>query len=264
MTDSDEIYRLHNAEVKREGTTILNVDDFVLKRGETLVVLGPNGSGKSTLINILTREILPLYREEPPIRIYGQDRIIVSDMRKLIGVVSGVMQEQISVQLPVIDIVLGGFFGTLGLTRTTHVEPWMERKALQALAELGIADLKDRLIPTLSTGQARRVLVARAIIHDPEVLVFDEPCSGLDPQAMYHVRTMLSSLADMGKTLILVTHHVEDIVPQFTRVALVKNARLIADGPKEEVLTSQNLQDLFEFPLELTEKDGRYHIWERF
>lgn len=260
--NNQPIFQLHNAQVMRAGNIILDVDDFALYPGETVVVLGPNGSGKSTFIQVLTREILPLYKEEAPVKIYGQERIIIDDIRKLIGVVSGTMQDQITVHLPVLEIVVGGFFGTLGLPQRKQVAPEYFKKAEQALQELGIAHLKDRDMVTLSTGQARRVLVARSIIHNPDVLVFDEPCTGLDPKAMWQVRNMLSELAQQGRTLILVTHHVEDIVPEFKRVVLLRDAHILLDGPKREVLTTENLMQLFEFPLQLTENNGRYHIWE--
>ena len=174
------LFRIRDASVVRAGSIILHVDDFTLAEGEHLALLGPNGAGKSTFIKLLTREVMPLYRDAAPVVFRGNERPTLADIKSCFGVVSASMHEQISVHLPVIDIVCGGFFGTLGLPRGVQVDAAMRAASLDALEKLGIADLSARDVLTLSTGQVRRVLVARELVHDPQVLVFDEPCTGLD------------------------------------------------------------------------------------
>lgn len=262
--DSTEIFKLTDVDVVRDGRTILHVDDLTINKGEALTVLGPNGSGKSTLINVLTRVILPLYKENPPVLIYGCPRPITEEMRSVIGVVSHLEQDKAAVHLSVHEVLLGGFFGSLGVPRhkKSLVEQWMEDKVFEVAEAVGVQHLLKRDMKTLSTGQQRRVLIGRSLIHNPEVLVFDEPCSGLDPQAMYEVRQTIERLAQAGKTIILVTHQIEDIMPSISRVIMIKDGAILCDGDKIAALTVNRLTELFGFPLTLHERNGRYQLWE--
>lgn len=267
MTDplkaADELLSIRGADVVRDGRTILHVDEFVLRAGEHVAILGPNGAGKSTLINLLTRDILPLWADPYPVLFRGQPRIVLAEARRLLGVVSSSWQETVRVHLSVREVVLGGLFGALGVP--PHLESSVTERdradTERAMAEVGISALADRDMTTLSTGEARRALVARALVHDPSVLVLDEPCAGLDPTAAWNLRGAMRELADGGRTLVLVTHHVEDIVRQVERVVLVQDARIVADGPKADVLTSEGLSTLFGVPLEIAERDGEYRLW---
>ena len=254
------LFSIHDAQVVRAGKTILNVEDFALAEGEHMALLGPNGAGKSTFVQLLTREVFPLYRDEPPVRFRGEARPLLEDIRSSLGIVSATMHDQVRVHLPVVEIVMGGVYGTLGLPMRTRIDASVKGRALDALGRLGIADLAARDIMTLSTGQARRVLVARELVRDPQVLVFDEPCTGLDPQGMYHLRKTMSALAAEGRSIILVTHYPEDIVPEIGRVVLIKDAVVYADGPKEELLTSDVMSGLFGVPLTVVEHDGWYGL----
>lgn len=254
------LFRIRDASVVRAGSIILHVDDFTLAEGEHLALLGPNGAGKSTFIKLLTREVMPLYRDAAPVVFRGNERPTLADIKSCFGVVSASMHEQISVHLPVIDIVCGGFFGTLGLPRGVQVDAAMRAASLDALEKLGIADLSARDVLTLSTGQVRRVLVARELVHDPQVFVFDEPCTGLDPQGMYQIRSTMRALAEEGRSVVLVTHYPEDIVPAIERVVLIKDAAILADGSKRDLLTDETMSDLFDAPLRVEERDGWYAI----
>jgi len=258
---SAPLFELRNARVLRDGRAILEVGRFSVVEGEHLAVLGPNGAGKSTLIKLLTRDILPCWVDPPPVLVRGQSRVAVQEARRLIGTVSADAQEQADVVLPARDIVLGGFFGSLGVPIRSTTTQEQEHRALSALGELEIAHLAERTMNTLSTGEARRVVFARALVHNPAVLVLDEPCAGLDPHAAHHVRLAISSLARGGRSLVLVTHHVEDIVPEIERVVLVQDGGIVADGPKSELLTSDRLGSLFDIPVRLEERKGHYRLW---
>lgn len=260
--DATPFLRLRDAVVRRSGREILRVDDFTLAEGESIALLGPNGSGKSTFVNLITREVMPLFRDEPSVLFRGDPRPTLIDVRRALGIVSSSMQNEISVHLPVIDIVAGGLTGTLGLP--FHIPPERAQQAREtskrSLSLLGIASLADRDIMTLSTGQARRVLIARALVSDPDTLVFDEPTTGLDPEGMFYVRRSLRALAQMGKGVVLVTHYPEDIVPEITRIVLVKDGLVFADGPKERVLTNDTMTELFDIPVQITCKNGYYAL----
>ncbi|WP_101721104.1 ABC transporter ATP-binding protein [Eggerthella timonensis] len=250
-TRTPPFFELHNAVVQRAGAPILSIESFELAEGEHLALLGPNGSGKSTFVKLITREVLPLHRDEPPVRFRGRDRATLAEVKQSLGVVSSSMQDQIAVHLPSVDVVAGGLFGTLGVpVRADDAAVDDARvRALGAMELLGVDDLASRDIMTLSTGQARRVLIARALVHDPDALVFDEPCTGLDPEGMYYVRSSMRTLAQAGKSIVLVTHYPEDIIPEIKRVVLLKDGLVHADATKESLMNDQVMSDLFDVPL---------------
>lgn len=243
--------QLHDAVVRRGGREILHIDDFTLEEGENIALLGPNGAGKSTFVKLITREVAPLHRDVPPVRFRGNPRATLADVRRALGIVSASMQDQVSVHLPARDIVAGGLTGTVGLplrVEQAEAEDAL-RKADETLAAIGIANLADRDIMTLSTGEARRVLIARALVSDPGALIFDEPTTGLDMGGMYHVRATMSALAQAGKGIVLVTHYPDDIVEEIDRIVLLKDGRIYADGPRQELLDPKVLYPLFDIPL---------------
>ncbi len=263
VTDARTLLELSDAVVVRDGREILHVDSLAFREGEHVAILGPNGAGKSTLIGLLTRDILPLWRERPPVRFLGQERIELAEARRLLGIVSSSWQDVVDVHLPAFEVVLGGRFGALGVPPhlRAQVTDADEAAANSALDELGVAHLTSRDMTTLSTGEARRVLIARALVHDPAVLVLDEPCAGLDPTAAWHVRAAMRTLAQRGRTLVLVTHHVEDVVRAVERVVLLSDGRIAADGSKGDVLTGERLSGLFGVPIVLEEREGEYRAW---
>lgn len=257
---SQPLLRFAEAVVVRGGSPILSIDSFVLNEHENIAVLGPNGSGKSTFIKLITREVFPLHRDDPPVLFRGNERVLLTEVKQCIGVVSSTMQDQITVHLPVIEVVCGGLFGTLGVLPHCNVSDESKAQAYRALELMGVDDLAGRDIKTLSTGQARRVLFARALVHDPDVLVLDEPCTGLDPEGMYHIRQSMRTLTQAGKSIVLVTHYPEDIVPEISRVVLLKNGEIFADGPKGDLLTDATMTALFEVPLQIQRRQEYYSL----
>ena len=257
---TQELLRLHDAKVKMDGRVSLDVDDFVINQGEHIVVLGPNGSGKSTLVKLLTKEIEPVWRETPPVLFMGQPDPSEETLIETVGLVSTDVQERMMVHRTVFDIVLGGFFGSVGVPFHIGASDEQVEQARKAIREIGIPSLSERDMLTLSTGQARRALIARALINGPALLIFDEPTSGLDPEGAWNMRQSLSALAKAGHTILVITHNVSDIMPEFERVVMLQDAHIVADGPKEEVLTTQKLRHLIGVPITLVETDGRYHL----
>ncbi len=258
------LIELHDAVVRREGKEILHIDDFTLNQGENIALIGPNGAGKSTFIHLITREVFPLHRDVPPVLFKGKALVTLEEVKKCLGIVSSTMQDQITVHLPVIEVVYGGLYGSLGVPQRHRMSEKGTLKAQRALDFLGIGDLANRDVMTLSSGQARRVLIARAIIHDPEVLVFDEPTTALDPEGMYFVRKAMRDLVAAGKSIILVTHYPEDIIPEIHRVVMIKDGQIYQDLPKEKALTTNCVSDLFEVPLKILSEDGYYSLASRY
>lgn len=258
-----ELLSVRDAVVVRDGRPILEVESFTIREGEHLAVLGPNGAGKSTLVGLLTRDVLPLWRDPYPVLFRGTPRIELTQLRRLLGVVSSAWQESVRAHLSVREVVLGGRFGTLGIPPHLRTAVTAEDLAAaeRAMADVGVDVLANRDMMTLSTGEARRALVARALANDPAVLVLDEPCAGLDPTAAWHLRDLMRTLAEGGRTLVLVTHHIEDVVRPINRVVLMRDAGIAADGPKADLLTTEHLTALFGVPLHAEERNGEYRLW---
>lgn len=257
------LLELRDCVVVREGRAILSVGDLTLRSGEHVAILGPNGAGKSTLIRLLTRDVRPLAHDDgsPAVLLLGRERWDLLEARSIMGLVSGALQESYAVGVTVRDAVTSGFFGSVGLYRHQTVTNAMRATAGDLIDLLGIAHIADRAMDTLSTGEARRAIIARALVHDPAVLVLDEPTDGLDPNAQWHVLRAVSDIARAGHAVVLVTHHVSDIVPEVTRIVMLKDGGILRDGPKEELLTGEAISALFDIPATIEERGGWYRLW---
>src|SRR5438874_7269578 len=213
----------------------LAVNDVSLKIGvgEHVAILGPNGCGKSTLIKAITRECYPLFREGSSVRIMGRDRWNVFELRQMLGIVSSDLMNSCTRKVTGRDIALSGFFASIGIWPHQQVTPEMHKKAEEALAMLEVSHLADRFTDEMSSGEARRVLLARALVHDPHALILDEPSTALDLFAQHELREILRKLAKSGTGIIMVTHHLSDLIPEIERVILMSRGRIAADGPKK-------------------------------
>jgi iron complex transport system ATP-binding protein len=162
---------------------------------------------------------------------------------------------------PGCEVVLSGFFSSQRVFRNHRVQPEQERRALAALERLGVSHLADRPMEEMSSGEAQRILIARALVHEPKALLFDEPANSLDILAQHELRDTMSRLARSGVGIVLVTHHVADIIPEIERVVLMRDGRVVADGRKDELLSTTQLSQLFGLEVQVARKDGHYHLW---
>jgi iron complex transport system ATP-binding protein len=256
----EKIVEMRNVRAWRGSTLALQDLTFTLARGEHTAVLGPNGSGKSTLLRLLTREVLPEHRQPSVLRLFGRERWDVWELRSRLGIVSHDLQVEYSPGATGLNVVLSGFRSTPGIWSGQRFEAEEERRARRLLERLELLGLAEERYSTMSTGEQRRLLLARALVHDPEVLVLDEPTSGLDPKACFQYLEIVRALAREGKTIILVTHHVHEIPPEVRRAILLKGGRVVADGPKEGLLTSERLSELFDTRLEVVRANGYYQL----
>lgn len=255
------LVEFNQARVRRDGRIILSVDKLAINQGEHLAIVGPNGAGKSTLVRTITREVLPLWADPAPVKWLGRERIETAALRQLCGVVSSVQQWIIDAHLTVREVVLGGLFGSLVVPKWVQVTDEQEMFASAAISEVGLDGFELRDMTTLSTGEARRVAVARAIVHNPQVLILDEPTAGLDPTAAWALRDTMRRVCDDKRTLVLVTHHVEDIVAPINRMVLIKDGGILKDGLKQELITDEVLSALYDIPVRLECRDGEYRMW---
>jgi iron complex transport system ATP-binding protein len=239
------------------------LDDITLRiqAGEHAAILGPNGCGKSTLIKTITRECYPLARQGSSLMILGRDRWNVFELRTLLGVVSNDLMNTCTRQISGLEVVLSGFFSSIGLQPYHHVTPAMIDKAQEVLDVLEIPHLAERDMTAISSGEGRRILIGRALVHDPLALLLDEPANSLDLHAAFELRRILRKLAAAGTGILMVTHHLPDIIPEIDRVIQLRGGRVFADGRKSDLLTAETLSELFGLPVELTRRDEYYQIW---
>jgi len=261
------ILELHDATVVLGGARILDSLTLAIRSGEHTAILGPNGAGKSTLMRLLTLQLYPLASQNgtPPIRVFGRDRWNVFELRSRLGIVSPDLHDRlvhgnVAGQITARDAVLSGFFASQGLFANHRVTEAMRDAASAALELMGVSHLAGATLDAVSTGEARRVLIARALVHEPKALVLDEPTRGLDLVARHAFMERVRTIARSGITILLVTHHVDEIIPEIDRVILLKRGRIAHDGAKSQVLTAARLSDAFEAPVSVERRHDYYQV----
>jgi iron complex transport system ATP-binding protein len=239
------------------------LDNFSLRiaPSEHVAIIGPNGCGKSTLIKTITRECYPVARKNSSMTILGSDRWNVFDLRLLLGIVSNDLMERCKSDATGRDIVLSGFFSSMKIFDNHHIEPAQVQKADAVLDRLKVLHLAERPLAEMSSGEAQRILIARALVHNPRALIFDEPSNSLDVLMQHNLRETMRELAQAGVGIVLVTHHAADIIPEIERVILMREGRVVADGRKTDLLVEDRMSSLFGFPVSISRRDGYYNIW---
>jgi iron complex transport system ATP-binding protein len=252
---------LNHVTVMRGERAALNDVTLKIGSGEHVCILGPNGCGKSTLIKTITRECYPLANEGSSISILGKERWNIFELRSLLGIVSPDLLAMCTTDSTGRDVVLSGFFSSTRIF--PHHEPSLDLLARSnaALKRLGISHLADRSVAHMSSGEAKRTLIARALVHEPQTLLFDEPSNALDVAAQMQLRDTMRELAQSGLGILLVTHHVAEIIPEIERVVLLRDGQIVADGPKEEMLTATHLSDLFNTRVQIGTHENYYHLY---
>jgi iron complex transport system ATP-binding protein len=261
-----EFLRMRNVDVARGQKVVLHDVNLRIAAGEHIAILGPNGCGKSTLIKAMTCECYPMVRPGMEMKVYGRDRWEVQELRKHLGVVATELPGERTAVTRGLDAVVSGFFSSSTLWPNLVVTANMRSSALEALGMLGAEYLRDRWVGEMSAGEKRRVMIARALVHRPEMLLLDEPSNALDLAAQRELREILRAVAvgngqRRGTGLMMVTHHLADILPEIERVVMMRDGRIVADGPKQELLDAARLRELFGVDLELTERNGYWHSW---
>ncbi|KRG79308.1 ABC transporter ATP-binding protein [Stenotrophomonas ginsengisoli] len=258
------LIQLDQAHVIRGQVRVLHGLSLAIAQGQHTALLGPNGCGKSSFIKLITRELYPLARGDglPAVQVLGQSRWQVDRLRSQLGIVSGDLEDALADQhgLDALAAVVSGFFASHVIPGHKQVSDDMRDQALAALAQVGAQALAERPYAQLSAGQRRRVLIARALVNKPQALLLDEPSSGLDVVARQHLLDALSQLARQGITLLLVTHHIEEVIPEIERVLLMRDGRILADGPRQTVLQDGPLSAAFDAPLHIHQHDGQLQV----
>ncbi len=266
MSSHQTILELADATVVRDGRRILDGLTLAIRSGQHTAIIGANGSGKSTLIKLLTLQHHPLAHADntASVRVFGRERWDVFALRRLLGIVSSdmhlaLLDAHAVNHLSALDIVLSGFFASLGYFEHAQIDDSMRERAYAALENVGALALAEQSLDSMSTGEARRVLIARALVHEPQALILDEPTTGLDLVARHEFMQVVGDIARQGRTVILVTHHFDEVIPEVQRVILLRHGRIVADGAKADVLQSPAVSAAFDHAITLHESRGYYH-----
>ncbi len=253
---------LRRVNVVRGDAHVLHDVSLQVAAGESVAIVGPNGCGKSTLLKTLTCELYPLAEPGMKVKLFGRARWDVTLLRRMMGVVSSDAPVRDALDVPAREIVLSGFFSAARLWPNLQVTDEMRERAQQAMVDAGVEALAERPLRTLSSGQQKRLMIARALAASgngaQRMLLLDEPSNTLDLPAQRELRRTLQELAEQGTGIVLITHHVEDIVPAIRRVLLMREGRIVGDGAAAEMLTGERLSALFGVPLAVSNSDGCY------
>lgn len=251
---------IRNATIYRGNTRVFDKFDLTIEQHEQVAILGPNGSGKTTLLKVVNREIYPVLQDDSWVRILGRSTWNVWELRSHIGVVSHDLQARYKGTTSGLDVVLSGYLSSVGIhgILAGRINDAQKTKARQVMLDLGVESLADTPLRNMSTGQQRRCLLGRALVHDPDTLILDEPTAGLDLTASFDYLARVRNLVAKGKNIVVVTHLLNEIPPDIERIVLLREGSIVADGPKEEVLTEENLLTTYGTPIKLARVDGYY------
>ena len=266
-TANPPFLEIQKATVEINGNRILKDLSLVINSNEQTAIIGPNGSGKSTLIKLLTRQLYAMEPEDgpPPVRVFGKELWNVEELRSQMGIVSDLMQKDFLNNIRFgkirgLNVVLSGFYSSFGLFPHQEITKKMREKAYSILEQLESEYLAGYILNEMSTGEVQRVLIARALVTEPRVMVLDEPTTGLDIVARQQCMSQIRKIAKKGTTIILVTHHIDEIFPEIERIVLLRDGNIAFDGPKEHVFTSQNLTYVYDHPLKLAKHNNFFRI----
>ena len=262
--ESEWVIALEQVHVARGERVVLRDVNLQVRAGEHLVILGPNGCGKSTLLKTLTCELYPLRNPETKVSLFGRSRWDVTALRRRMGMVSAELPGEATRGITGFEAVLTGFFSSSKIWPNLEVTAEMRSRAAEVVELVGAADLSDALVGEMSAGQQRRVMIGRALAgvgEGPRMLLLDEPSNALDLAAQHDLRETLRKLAQAGTAILMITHHVSDVLPEMERVVMMREGRIVADGAKEELLTPERMSELFGRQIRMAERDGVLFAW---
>ena len=265
----DSIVELEHVHVARGNNIVLHDLSLRIDSGEHLAILGPNGCGKSTLLKTITCELYPLVRPETSVRIMGRERWDLTQLKRRMGVVAAELPGRQTLSITGLDAILTGFFSSSTIWPNLVVTRRMRDRAEEILELVNAESLRSTLVGEMSAGQQRRIMIGRAMAGTSsdveegsvQMLLLDEPSNALDLAAQQDLREMLRELARRGTAIVLITHHIADILPEIDRIVMMNSGRIVADGSKGELLTEHQLHQLFGREIALVERDGYWNAW---
>ncbi len=258
---SAPLIELRNIRLQRGNTEVFRDFNLRIDQQANTAILGPNGAGKSSLLKLILRDLYPMHDEHSSISILGNAYADVWSLRAHFGLVSHDLQHNFEPQATGLQVVMSGFESSIGTWQHQRYTTEQRDRALHVMANLDITGLVDHRYQSMSTGQQRRLLLARALVHDPEYLLLDEPTSGLDPKAAFDYMQLLRTLINNGHHLVLITHHLHEIPPEVDQVIMLKAGQVFAQGDKSALFTSEKISALYDTPLKLIDHAGFYQVF---
>jgi iron complex transport system ATP-binding protein len=265
MSVDAPVLELSDATVLKDGRRVLDRLNLKIAQGDHTAIVGPNGAGKSLLVSLLTQEhrALAPANGTPPVRIFGRQNWDLFELRAQLGIISTALHQHFvngnsEGSITAEAAVLSAFLSSYGILRYGTITEVMRERTSSALEAAGASHLTGRTLDEMSSGEARRVLLARALVTSPRALVLDEPTTGLDLAARQSFMETVRGLARAGTTVVLITHHIEEIFPEIQRVVLIREGRIVADGSVAANLTDARLSELFDCPITVDVSAG-YH-----
>jgi len=257
-----EIINFKHVNVAYEEEDVLHDINLSIQEGQHTVILGANGSGKSTLLKLFSNDIYPRFSEVTSKEVFGQKVWDIWELKKHLGIITNDLHYEFTQRaafLKGFEVVLSGFYSSFHIYEHQEFSPIHVKKVEEVLSFLEIEHLRDKLISEMSTGEIRKCIIARALVHDPKAMILDEPTVGLDIKAQLNFIEMLRKIATQ-RTIILVTHHLEEIFEEISQVVLIKQGSIFAQGRKEELLNDTQLSTIFDLPLHVKCENGRYFV----
>lgn len=257
-----EIINFKNVNVAYEEQNVLKNINLCIKEGEHTVILGANGSGKSTLIKLFSNDLYPRFSPETTKEVFGKKVWDIWELKKHLGIITNDLHYEFIHRAPFLngfEVVLSGFYSSFYIYEHQDFSPLHVSKANEVLSFLEIEHLRDKNIAQMSTGEIRKCIIARALVHDPKAMILDEPTVGLDIKAQINFVEMMRRIAKQS-TVILITHHLEEVFEEISNVVLLKEGTIYKQGKKEEMLNDDNLSAIFNLPLHVSLSYGRYAI----
>ena len=249
-------FDIEDGEAWLGGQPVLQTLSLQLRLGESTTVLGPNGAGKSSLVKLIDRSLHPIVKPTAHLKLFGSSTVNLWQLRQRLGVVTSELEQRIPPRCPAQEVVQCGLFGSMRLGRDQEPSSAQQERSNRLLQQLDLQSIAEQRFGMLSDGQKRRLLIARALVHDPEVLVLDEPSRALDLKACHQLLYSLRQLCRNGTTVVQVTHRIDTIVPEMQRVLFLSSGRIVGDGTPDAMLQDAPLSRLFETPLRVVQANG--------
>lgn len=257
-----EIINFEHINVAYEDENVLHDINLCIKEGEHTVVLGANGSGKSTLLKLFSNDLYPRFSETMKKEVFGKSVWDIWELKKHLGIITNDLHYQFSERAPdlnAFEVILSGFYSSFHIYEHQEFSPLHVKKVEEVLDFLEIRHLRHKHISEMSTGELRKCIIGRALVHEPKAMILDEPTVGLDIKAQLNFIETIRKIAQK-RTIILVTHHLEEIFEEISHVVLIKEGRIFAQGDKKTLLNDKNLSRVFDLPLHVKCEKERYFV----
>ena len=245
----------------RNGYEVVKNLNLKLKYSENVILLGPNGSGKSSLIDLINRNIYPVIKKDTVFKVFNKELINIWELRKRISIVNYDIKTRINPKLKVIDLIISGLYGSYCKTSYKSVSDFTYAELL--IKKMSLTNLSQKNFSHLSEGEKQIVLIARALVKKPEILILDEPIANLDLKSKFYVIDQINEFAKLNSKIICITHDISMITEIYNRIIMLKDRMIIADGTQSETINNKNINNLFDINIDVIKHKGVWHIYRR-